>query len=71
MINDQRQVKLKQHINDNQHTMISKNSMNPFIDNDHRSLPKQAALNRMTTTRLTSKFNERPSAIHNFFRKPE
>ncbi|CAF1046728.1 unnamed protein product [Rotaria sp. Silwood1] len=73
ILNDQRQVKLKQQLEqqeiiDNRHTIIPKKSMNVLIDNDRRSPSlRRADINRMTMAQLRSTVDERPSAVHSFF----
>jgi hypothetical protein len=77
ILNDQRQAKLKQQLEqeiiDNRHTIVPKKSMPVFIDKDRRSSPppRRGEINRMTMARLGSMIDERPSAVHSFFQSPK
>ncbi len=75
IMNDRRQAKLKQQIEeeiiDNRHTIIPKKSMTEFIDKNRRSSPRRGEINRMTMARLGSMTNERSSAVHSFFQSPK
>lgn len=72
-MHDQRQIKLKeqleQEISDKRNTIIQKKSAVGFVDNDRRSTAQRADMNRITTTRINSIIDQRPSAIHSFFSK--
>ncbi|CAF2434451.1 unnamed protein product [Rotaria sp. Silwood2] len=73
ILNDQRQLKLKQQLEqqkiiDNRHTIVPKNSMNVLIDKDGRSSSlRRTDINRITMAQLGSTVDERSSAVHSFF----
>ncbi|CAF0816463.1 unnamed protein product [Rotaria sordida] len=75
IMNDQRQIKLKQQLEqqeiiDNRHTIVPKNSMNVLTDNDRGSSSlRRTDINRITMAQLGSTVDERPSAVHSFFSK--
>ncbi|CAF3201810.1 unnamed protein product [Rotaria socialis] len=73
IVNDQRQMKLKQQLEqeiiDNRNTIVPNNSTTVFIDKDRKSSTHRADMNRMTVARLGSVVGERSSAVHSFFAK--
>ncbi|CAM4785207.1 unnamed protein product [Rotaria magnacalcarata] len=73
IVNDQRQMKLKQQLEQeiigNRNTIVPKNSTAVFIDKDRKSSTHRADMNRMTMARLGSVVDERSSAVHSFFAK--
>ncbi|CAF2147171.1 unnamed protein product [Rotaria magnacalcarata] len=73
IVNDQRQMKLKQQLEQeiigNRNTIVPKNSTAVFIDKDRKSSTHRADMNRMTMARLGSVVDERSSAVHSFVAK--